>query len=852
MQTTKSCVELDKILLKVNKPSRYTGGEIGSIIKNPDNISINFALVFPDLYELGISNLGCKILYNVLNKEPYIWVQRAYAPDLDMKEQMEENNIPLFAHESKQPLNTFDILAFSLQYELSFPTVLGILKLSKIPIKTEDRNNENDPIILAGGPAAYNPIPMQNFIDVFNFGDGEEVLVEIAQTLKKLKEKNATRDEKLLEISKIKGVYVPKFHKNLIKTGKKIEKRICNLSQLNELENFPISYAPCTHDRVVTEIRRGCGRMCRFCQSCFTNLPIRERAPEEIIKMTGDLLKNTGYEEYSLLSLSSNDYSNINETVKELTAIHSHKGISISLPSQRADSFNLELANMVQKVRKSTMTFAPEAGSQRLRNVINKNLTQEQILNAVLTCYKSGWARVKLYFMIGLPTETFEDLEELINLLKTIKNKALELKKENNFNHHLDLTCTLSIFVPKPHTPFAWFGQDNPNVLQEKISYLINLVKKLKGVKLNFSNIFISQLEAIITKGDENIGELIYKVFEKGAYLDSENHYMKKERWLEAAKELGLELDNLSTKQFDLDESLPWDFIDTGVEKTWLKNEYKTALSEQNSIPCDKKCSNCGVCQNTGFHKKIFKDDAFISQSPYPQIENNALKNSYFYRILLSKKGNLKYISHLDWLGTFYKVIKRCNLDIAFSQGFNPSPKISASVALPIFVESEGEFFDIEIYNNIEEQDLKNLLEKNLPTGAQIIQIQKITKNTPKIDQLVFWGKYKAQLQDNSLAKIEDLRYKINELMNKNEFFISKANKKGLLTQINIRPSIKSIDIDESGQLTFIIKTGQLGSDKIKQLRADDFLQAVSNHTNWSITRTGLLDEKLQDITQVL
>lgn len=851
MQTTKSCVNLTKILKNVNKPSRYTGGEIGSIIKNPSEITINFALIFPDLYELGISNLGCKILYNVLNKEPYIWAQRAYAPDIDMKEQLEQNNIPLFAHESKQPLKTFDIMAFSLQYELSFPTVLGILKLSHVPIKNIDRK-ETDPIIQAGGPAAYNPLPMQEFIDIFNFGDGEEVLVEISKTLKTLKEKGATRDEKLFELSKIEGAYVPKFHKNFIKENGKIKKRICDLSKINELENFPISYAPCTHDRVVTEIRRGCGRMCRFCQSCFTNLPIRERKPEDIISSTGRLLENTGYEEYSLLSLSSNDYSNINETVKELSARHSADGISISLPSQRADSFNLELANMVQKVRKSTMTFAPEAGSQRLRDVINKNLTKEQILNAILTCYKSGWSRVKLYFMIGLPTETFEDLEELINLLKTIKLEALKLKKENGFNHHLDLTCTLSIFVPKPHTPFAWFGQNNPSLLQEKISYLINLVKKLKGVKLNFSNIFISQLEAIITRGDEQIGELIYKVFEKGAYLDSENHYMKKERWIDAATELNLNLDELSTQEFDINQTLPWDFIDTGVEKQWLQNEYNQALNNQNSIPCDKKCSNCGVCKNTNMKKKIFKENSFISctKTP-PEIDKNA-QNSHFYRILLSKKDDLKYISHLDWLGTFYKVLKRSKIELVFSQGFNPSPKISASVALPIFVESDGEFLDIEIYNNFTENELKSKIEANLPEGATIINIKKITKNTPKIDQLVFWGKYSAQLEDYTLAKIDDLMYKINKLMNEEEFFISKANKKGLSQQINIRPSIHSIDIDKSGKLNFVIKTGQLGAEKIKQLRADDFLMAIFPQYNWSIKRTGLLNEKLEDITKVL
>ena len=846
MPTTHSCVKakLKTILNNVNKPSRYIGEELGVIKKDFDKVDINFALVFPDLYELGISNLGCRILYDVLNRQDFIWMQRAYAPDVDMKKQMEENDLPLYSTEGKNPLNEFDVVSFSFQYELSYPTVLALLKLSKISVSNKDRG-DSEPIILAGGPGSYNPLPMSAFIDVFTFGDGEEVLVEVCACLRNLK--TASRDEKLLALSKIEGCYVPKFHDGIAK----IKKRVCNLGPLNALQNFTIPYSPCTHDRVVTEIRRGCGRMCRFCQSCFTNLPIRERSSEEIIEITDRLLANTGYEEYSLLSLSSNDYSNINPVVEELCHKHSQRGSSISLPSQRADSFNLELANMVQAVRKSTMTFAAEAGSQRLRNVINKNLTQDQILNAAMTCYKAGWGKIKLYFMLGLPTETFEDLDEMIELLATIKKTSLDIKKELNLKHHLDLTCTVSTFVSKPHTPFQWFGQDSPELIQEKISYLISKVRSLRGIRLNFSDIFTSQLESIFSRGDSKLSPFILKAYEKGAYLDAWRENFNKGLWKEAAEETGIDLLAYSTKEIPVDEDLPWDFIDTGVNKKWLVNEYNQSLKDALSMPCDEKCSACGVCQNTSHKKVIYPKNSYQPDKSTLPLDKS---QNFSYRLLISKTGDLKYISHLDWLGTFYKVLKRSGLNLAFSQGFNPSPKISASVALPIFVESKGEFLDIEIHDFKTPEELKNLIQASLPKGAEVLQVLNIEKSSKSIDKIVYWAKYTAKAQDKSIVKNSDLRYKVSELLNKDELFIEKTSKKGLRQNINIRPSIKSLDIidEDNGKIEFIIKTGQLGSEQVKQLRADEFLNIIFPQINWDITRECLLDENLKELLQVL
>ena len=846
MPTAKSCIndKLEQILMNVNKPSRYTGGEQGEIKKDFDKVDVNFALVFPDLYELGISNLGCRILYDVLNKKDYIWAQRSYAPDVDMKKQLEENNFPLYALESKKPLYEFDIVSFSLQYELAFPTVLACLKLGGIPYRNDERT-ENAPIILAGGPATYNPLAMSDFIDVFVIGDGEEALIEICGSLRQ--NKIASRDEKLLALSKIEGVYVPKFY-----DGKsKIKKRICLLSEENALTNFPVPYSPCTHDRAVTEIRRGCGRMCRFCQSCFTNLPVRERKAEQIVDATCRVLENTGYEEYSLLSLSSNDYSNINEVVKELTNRQAPKGANVSLPSQRADSFNLELAQMVQSVRKSTMTFAPEAGSQRMRDVINKNLSKEQILEALMTCYKAGWGRIKLYFMIGLPTETFEDLDEILELLAEIRKTANWQKKELELKHHLDLTCTVSTFVPKPHTPFQWFGQNSMELINEKISYLREKSRKIKGVKLNFSNTFTSMLEAAFARSDKSLGVFVEKVFQKGAYLDAWREYFNRNLWIETAQELDIDLEEYSTREFPLQNELFWDFIDTGVKKNWLAKEYEKALANAVSIPCDVSCTACGVCQNTGVSKVIYPENSYKANQKIPQIDKS---EKYSYRLIISKKGDLKYISHLDWVGTFYKSVKKAGLNLVFSQGFNPAPKISASVALPVFVESDGEVLDIEIYDKKAPEEIKAQLEKHLPNGAEIIYIKGLDKSEEGIDQKVFWAEYEAEILEKTLVKSLDLRYKISELSDKEEILIEKTTKKGFKQQINIRPSVKSFDIidEENGKVRFVIKTGQAGSDRIKQIRADSFLGTIFPKINWKITRKSLLDENLKKLLQDL
>lgn len=557
-------------LYHCTKPYQYVGGEYLSHNKDFDSAKVKFALAFPDKYEIGISNLGVRVLYELINRENDFMCDRVYAPEPDFKPET------LYGVESKRALKEFDAIGFSLQYEMAYPTVLKMLEMSGIPYKNSERSDD-DPIILAGGPCAYNPLPLCEFIDVFMIGDGEDSILEVCKILEETK--GLPRAERIKRLCE--GENSGRWG---VSVGGSVKKRIAQLTYETAPKSYPIPYSSSIQDRAVVEIRRGCGRMCRFCQPGHVTLPIRERSAEDIIKISKELVNNTGYDEYSLLSLSSNDYANINEVIKELAVDFNDRKISVSLPSQRIDGFNLELANLVQSVRKSTMTLAPEAGSQRLRDVIKKNITEEQILNAVLTLYENGWSRVKFYFICGLPTETLEDMEEMAELFRKIRYRSRLIKKEKGLKHSLDLTCTLSIFVPKPFTPFQWCPQMDLEKVTEHIHYLMEQVKHIKGVKVNYHEKFVSILEAVLTRGDQSMCKYIEALYKKGCYLDAWGEYFDKNVWFETAQELGIDLNILAQKQYSSDEDLPWNFIDIGVNKEWFKAEYQKAFAiDQNS-----------------------------------------------------------------------------------------------------------------------------------------------------------------------------------------------------------------------------------------------------------------------------
>ena len=833
-------------LFNCTKPYQYVGGEFLSYNKDFNSAKVRFAFAFPDKYEIGISNLGVRVLYDMINRQPNYMCDRVYAPEPDFKPET------LYGLESKQEINKFDAVGFSLQYEMAYPTVLKMLEMSNIPYKNSDRKDD-DPIIIAGGPCAYNPLPMAEFIDVFMIGDGEDSIVEVCKILERTK--GMPRKDRIKAL--VEGENSGRWAYSV---GGRVKKRIAQLDYERALKSYPIPFSSSVHDRAIVEIRRGCGRMCRFCQPGHVTLPVRERSAEDIIRIAKELVKNTGYDEYSLLSLSSNDYSNINEVIKELAVDFNEKKVSVSLPSQRIDGFNLELANLVQSVRKSTMTLAPEAGSQRLRDVIKKNITEEQILDAVLTLYENGWSKVKFYFICGLPTETLEDMNEMAELLAKIKYRCKQIKKEKNLKHGMDITCTLSIFVPKPFTPFQWCPQMNLDEVTAHIHYLKDKIAHLKGVKVNYHEKFVSQIEAVLTRGDTELCQYIEALYKKGCYLDAWGEYFSKNIWQDTAKKLNISLNELSEKTYNIEEELPWDFIDTGLDKKWLINEYQKAMEIDANSPhivptCEKQCVNCGVCPNFKTHKiiakpfKASKKAQKLSQMPHidPANAHQEIKETYKYRIKLTKTGILKYFSHLDWQNTFFKALSRSGLNIAYSLGFNPSMKVSMGVALPLFAESFGEFVDIDLYDNLDPNDIQLKLEKILPKESKILSIVKLEKGSKSIDNTVCWAEYKIEIPDPAIYDFKNLVYNTDRVLSSDEIYIEKKNKKGLIKKIDIKPSIKSYRF-ENDCLFIILKAGQNLENGIPSLRADALMNLIADGIHFNITRTRFFDESLKEL----
>ncbi len=850
-------------LFNCTKPYQYVGGEFLSCNKDFNKAAVRIALAFPDKYEIGISNLGLRVLYERINSQPDFLADRVYAPEKDF------NPEPLYALESKRPVKDFDAVGFSLQYEMAYPTVLKMLEMAGIPHRNDERT-DSDPIVLAGGPCAFNPLPLADFVDVFLIGDGEDSIIEVCEILEKtVMLPRADRIKALTGNGRWSRGKCIGGNEKCDEQRSKVTKRIAQLDYETAPKSYPIPFSSGVHDRAVVELRRGCGRMCRFCQPGHVTLPVRERPAEDVVKIAKELVKNTGYDEYSLLSLSSNDYSNIKEVIKELAVEFNEKKVSVSLPSQRIDGFNLELAELVQSVRKSTMTLAPEAGSQRLRDVIKKNITEEQIIEAATTLYENGWTRMKLYFIAGLPTETLEDMDEMAELLAKIKRAAKGLQ----------ITCTVSIFVPKPFTPFQWCGQMDLDKVMQHIYHLKDKIKHLKGVKINYHDKAMSQLEAVLTRGDDSLCDYIEALYKKGCYLDAWGEHFNWQVWRETADELGINLSELAQRNYSLDEPLPWDFIDVGIEKEWFRKEYEKGITTQlfnhSTIQptCQTGCVACGVCTNLKTKKilaKPYQAPVMLSETKHLNIAadcesieilrpaQNDGKLTQKYRLKITKTGILKYFSHLDWQNTFLKSVARSGLPVAFSQGFNPSMKISMGVALPLFAQSECEFVDIELYEAISPETLKLKLESVLPEQAKILEVKKIEKSAPAIDNTAQWAEYKIEIFDKALYSIKDLMYNTDKVLSAEEIFISKKNKKGLIKTTNIKPSIKSYNFKDDC-LFIVLKTGQSGAGKgafatcseiadISALRADVLMEQIAPGVIFDITRTRFFDHSMTEL----
>jgi len=597
---------IDKLLPKVSKPTRYIGTELNSVHKNKAFFNIHIALAFPDVYEIGMSHLGIKILYHLLNDLDYIYAERVFAPWIDMEELLKNEKIPLFSLESRTPLKFFDFVGFTLQYEMSYSNIVNMLALSDIPLLSKDRTDEH-PLIIAGGPCAYNPEPIADFVDFFVIGEAEEVIVEIMELYKKHKLSGRRRRDFLKVVSKLSGIYVPalydvKYNDNWTiseirpKDGApaKIQKRIIkDLDKAYYPTSFVVPYMNIVHDRAMLEIFRGCSRGCRFCQAGMIYRPVREKTVERLCELARKIIKQTGYDELSLASLSTSDYSELRKLVEILTDEFRSCQVGLSLPSLRIDAFSLELARKIQEIKKSGLTFAPEAGTQRLRDVINKGVTEEDLLKSVHDAFSSGWNTVKLYFMIGLPTETDEDIEGIAKLAFDVVDIY---KKVKGNTHGLNVTVSTSTFVPKPFTPFQWEAQIPLNEIKRRQKLLKSLLLKHKNITYNWHDGRLSFLEAVFARGDRRLSEVIQIAHKKGCKFDGWNDLFSFEKWMEAFKEANIAPDFYVYRQRSTEEVFPWDIIDPGIDKDFLLRELDKAKRGQTSPDCRlKRCYGCGV-----------------------------------------------------------------------------------------------------------------------------------------------------------------------------------------------------------------------------------------------------------------
>lgn len=601
----------DEILLNIEKPARYIGGEINSVMKDKEKVDIRFAMCFPDVYEIGMSHLGIQILYDMFNRREDTWCERVYSPWLDLDKVLRDRNIPLFALESQDPVRDFDFLGITIQFEMCYTNILQILDLSQIPLHAADRTEE-DPIVIGGGPCAYNPEPLAEFFDIFYIGEGETVYDELLDTYKEWKTSGGSRRDFLRQAARIEGLYVPQFYDASYHTDgtiksftpnepaapEKVRKQVVmEVSDAPYPMNPVVPFIKVTQDRVVLEIQRGCIRGCRFCQAGMLYRPTRERNVERLKEYARTMLKNTGHEEISLSSLSSSDYSELNELVTFLIDEFKDKGINISLPSLRIDAFSLDVMSKVQDVRKSSLTFAPEAGSQRMRNVINKGLTEEDILTGAGQAFEGGWTKVKLYFMLGLPTETEEDMKEIARLSDRVARRYYEIPKEQRHGK-CQITASSSFFVPKPFTPFQWASMYTAEEYDRR-AHIVNdeFREQLnrKSLKYNWHDAQVTVLEGVMARGDRRIAPVIEEAYRLGCLFDSWTETFRNDLWMEAFENTGVDISFYNQRVREKDEIFPWDFIDIGVSRSFLYREWERALNETVTPNCREKCSGCGA-----------------------------------------------------------------------------------------------------------------------------------------------------------------------------------------------------------------------------------------------------------------
>ena len=785
-------------LFRIEKPARYMGGEMGA--RRKDRAEIRFALAFPDVYEVGMSHLGLQILYGVLNDVDWIAAERAYAPWPDMEALLRDKGEPLSTLESGLPLKEADVIGFTIQYELSYTNILNMLELARIPLSAKERY-EAFPLILGGGPCVCNPEPLAEFFDAFLLGDGEEAVLEIAQALREWKRQKGKKRELMERLAAIEGVYVPSFFEvgydhlgrveaiTPLKKGYEIVRRRF-AADLNDVP-YPVSpvvpFLKTVHDRISMEIARGCTRGCRFCQAGYIYRPVRERSPERIIKIIQETLANTGYDEISLLSLSTGDYSLIVPLIKSLMSSCAERRIAVSFPSLRVGTLTRELIEEIKRVRKTGFTLAPEASSERLRSVINKEISEEELLHTAYEAYEAGWRLIKLYFMIGLPGETMDDVVGIADLAKRVKSMG---KKAGGG----EVNVAVSSFVPKPHTPFQW----EPQISYEEILEKQEVLRwELKKRRLNFKwqDAPLSVMEGVFARGDRRLGGVLLKARELGCRFDGWGEHFSFAGWREAFRAAGID-PLFYHRRRSLDEVLPWGHLDYGLSREFLMGELTKSTAGRYTPDCRKgKCVGCGVCDfkkirmvlNGPDEERLLKE----SSGPFlpPPTENDGVER---IRLRFSKTGRMSLLSHLEQLSLFTRAVRRGGIPIIYSQGFHPHPKFSFATALPVGVESWAEYLDMEVAAGCDPDMVKERLNAVLPSGIRVMEAASIPRKTPSLSVITDSVLYRLTLSDNAPP---DLQSKVDLFMGL-ESFPFRREKKGKTMEFDLRHELIDLRAD--------------------------------------------------------
>ncbi len=834
-----------EILHRIEKPSRYLGNELNAVHKASDTVDVRMALAFPDLYDLGLGNLGIHILYACVNKLPWAWCERAFAPAPDMERQLRERGLPLFALESKDSLADLDMVGFTLQSELTYTNILNMIDLGGMALRSADRG-ENDPLLCAGGPAVFNPEPMAPFLDFFVIGDGEDAIVEIAEVLRA--HKGRCKADKLAALAELEGVYVPALYPfDTLEDGRilpaldapKIRKRTTKeLDGATFPTDYIVPFTELVHDRISLEVLRGCTQGCRFCQAGMTTRPVRERSLENVDELMQKTLDNTGYEEVSLVSLSTCDYSRVRQLVENTVERASPQRVSVSLPSLRLDSFSVELADMVADIRRTGLTVAPEAASPRLRAVINKWIPDEGLLEMSQGAFERGWRHVKLYFMIGLPTERDDDILAIADLAKRTVHEGRRVKQNARVN------LGVSTFVPKPFTPFQWSEQIDRRETIRRQDILANALHNHGSIKFGRHDPEETFLEGLVSRGDRRVADLLEAAFRKGCRFDAWREHLRFDWWLEAIEEVGHDVAN-SLRAREIEERLPWDHIDVLVDKAWLVADWERAKLLEHAEDCrHKKCHKCGVIDQVRPLCASMLRNSIQGREPEtawkrkertPYVEPEPVQRVV---LRIARTGQSRYLGHLEFHTAWLRALRRAKIPLSYSQGFHPQPRMAFSAALPLGQESLGEYLDLTLTDRVEPEELLTRLRAKLAAGFEAIAITEIpVRHKRSLMSQNQGGEYVLFFDESEDQKVRERVAALNKAA---EIVIErkgKARRKGskrhqrrqrVVRNIDIRPMIRRLAMDEgydgvSVELTVVMVDDKPGKAReVVALLSDD------------------------------